>query len=134
VKRLLIILLFIVVQFSPCEQGSAWSNYFALVDQNNSLKYSASGTGSRLLTAAPNPFRNMVSITFHIPARTGRVELKIYNTSGMFVNSRKNLKHGYGKIIWDGRDTHGRLLSSGIYIVRLSVDGKIENRNVLLLK
>ena len=135
-KHFLLILLFITAQSGTCEQGIAWSNNFSLVDQENSLKYSAFAPGDREFRAVPNPFKNSVRIILPMNASTTlsmtNVKLEILNIAGRIIRATSDVRRG--TYIWDGRDTYGRPLSSGIYIVRLSVDGKIENRNVLLLK
>ena len=37
-------------------------------------------------------------------------------------------------ISWDGRDDAGRQLSSGVYLLRMQVDGVVQTRKMLLVK
>ena len=41
---------------------------------------------------------------------------------------------GYHRAIWDGTDTSGRSVSSGIYFVRFTADNFVDTRKVMLLK
>ena len=60
----------------------------------------------------PNPFISSTSIRYSI-AKSGRVELKIYNVAGQLVKTLVNgeQKAGTYKIEWDGKDEEGRLFA-----------------------
>ena len=69
----------------------------------------------------PNPFNGATVIGFQ-SFRSGWVDLKIYNILGQMVYS---LSHDCSpgemvKILWDGRDMQGNMLSSGVYLVELT--------------
>ncbi|MFC1514134.1 choice-of-anchor D domain-containing protein, partial [candidate division KSB1 bacterium] len=67
----------------------------------------------------PNPFNNGTTIKFVIP-EAGDVHAVIYNTLGGVVRSfNPGAKQiGVHEIKWDGRDDLGRMVSSGVYILR----------------
>jgi len=67
----------------------------------------------------PNPFRDGVSIRIAGADKSVQLtSMEVYNLKGQLVHSRKNLR---GKQIrWDGLDSHGNKIGSGIYIVRAS--------------
>ena len=78
----------------------------------------------------PNPFsidnadRGLCTmITFNIAESQTETTLKIYNIKGQLVRSLidEQLQAGDQSIFWDGKDSNGRVLSSGIYFCRLSV-------------
>ncbi|MGB9722032.1 MAG: T9SS type A sorting domain-containing protein [bacterium] len=80
------------------------------------------------LLTYPNPFFNRVTIKFQIP--NGNVgqgfSLAIYDITGRLVRQwdyESATLHGgirrSDKIIWDGTDTDGRVLSQGVYFCRL---------------
>ena len=39
---------------------------------------------------------------------------------------------GVHEVVWDGRDDQGSRVSSGIYLYRLSVQGRMETRKMVL--
>ena len=82
----------------------------------------------------PNPFISSTSIRYSV-AKSGQVKLKIYNVAGQLVKTLVNgeQKAGTYKIEWDGKDTNGKLLPSGIYFVELKVDDKFTKTKKLLL-
>lgn len=67
----------------------------------------------------PNPFRDGVSVRIAGADKSVQLtSMEVYNLKGQLVHSRKNLR---GKQIrWDGLDSHGNKIGSGIYIVRAS--------------
>ncbi len=83
----------------------------------------------------PNPFNPTTVIKFGLPKRSF-VDLTIYNIAGQRVVSllSQNLNAGYRRVTWDGRDRNGTDVSTGIYIYRLTVNGHIESKQMLLIK
>jgi hypothetical protein len=67
----------------------------------------------------PNPFRDGVSIRIAGADKSVQLtSMEVYNLKGQLVHSSNNLR---GKQIrWDGLDSHGNKIGSGIYIVRAS--------------
>jgi flagellar hook assembly protein FlgD len=61
------------------------------------------------------------------------VDLAVYDVAGRRVASIMNTQMGRGlhNVSWNGRDQAGRALASGVYFVRLSLDGNtVETRRV----
>ena len=89
----------------------------------------------RLYENYPNPFNPQTKISYTLP-EPSHVSLIIYNISGERVytleQSRKSA--GHHSIIWDGRDTVGRLVSGGIYIVRIQAGTYNQTIRMLLMK
>ncbi|MBN2830083.1 MAG: T9SS type A sorting domain-containing protein [Candidatus Cloacimonetes bacterium] len=83
----------------------------------------------------PNPFNPETNISFNIPA-DGVTTLKVYNVRGQLVNTLVNdqLKAGQYNVVWNGTDSVGKSVSSGIYMYRLSNNGKNLNSKMLLAK
>jgi hypothetical protein len=78
--------------------------------------------------ARPNPFNAHTRIRFGIARPTARVELGIYDARGRLVAtplSPQPLAAGFHSVIWDGTDTRGEPVPSGIYFYRVS-DGANE--------
>jgi hypothetical protein len=90
----------------------------------------------RLSQNYPNPFNPSTTIKFDV-ARSGRVELKIYNILGQEVVALVNGYYETGKdysVFWDGKNTSGQNAASGIYICRLRSGNISRNKKMLLIR
>ena len=69
----------------------------------------------------PNPFNPATEIRFSQPEKE-RVRLVIYNIKGECVRRLldKTTVAGTHTLIWDGLDDHGRMMSGGIYFLKMS--------------
>ncbi len=76
------------------------------------------------LSNYPNPFNPSTTIQYSLP-EDGRVELRIYSTTGQLVRTVIDEAQSSGNYTadWDGRNEGGQLVASGIYIYRL-ISGK----------
>lgn len=87
-----------------------------------------------LSTPWPNPARITTRIAFGIPSRNqGQpVLLAVYDALGreLRVLKRENAIAGRFTIQWDRNDDGGRRLRSGVYFVRLSVNGEGRSSSV----
>ncbi|MCK5051862.1 MAG: T9SS type A sorting domain-containing protein, partial [Candidatus Cloacimonetes bacterium] len=84
----------------------------------------------------PNPFNPITTISFSI-LEESKLELSIYNIKGQKVKQlvSDQLLAGQHSIIWTGDDESGKLVSSGVYLYKLNVNGKTEGtKKMLLLK
>jgi hypothetical protein len=91
----------------------------------------------RLLQNHPNPFNAGTLITYEIPqAPQGGVSIKIYNLAGQEILEMVNAVQSPGRyqINWDGRDRHGKIAPSGVYVYKLQVNGFEETRKMTLMK
>lgn len=75
--------------------------------------------------ATPNPFRDQLSIKF-IQTNEAPTTLSIFNLRGQRVyHSSQNGHKGENSLSWDGRDTNGNQLSSGVFLYRLDNNGAV---------
>ncbi len=83
----------------------------------------------------PNPFNPTTTISFTLPAG-GMVEISVYNTRGQLVRTLVNdrLDAGDHQVVWNGDNENGATLSSGVYLYRVSVNGKTTTGKMLMLK
>ena len=84
----------------------------------------------------PNPFNPKTTIAFSISSYAENVNLSIYNLKGQLVKTLKNsaAETGNYQLVWNGKDTNGRNVASGIYMYKLIVDGGDQARKMILLK
>jgi len=90
-------------------------------------------TEFRLLHPVPQPFSVSVVIPYALPAAT-QVRLVVYNSMGRRVAELVNCTHSAGlhQTSWDGRDLDGRVLSSGVYLARLSTAGQAQTQKLII--
>jgi hypothetical protein len=90
--------------------------------------------GSALLrvTAGPNPFRTEVAMGISL-GRAARIALEVYDVQGRYVAevASGTFLAGDHRLSWNGQDSGGRDAGSGIFWMRLRVDGLTETRRVL---
>ncbi len=68
-----------------------------------------------------------IEISYQLPADTENVFLGLWNQFAFYVKTLAHDKmqtQGRQTIIWDGRDDEGQPLGNGVYICRLSTDGR----------
>ncbi|UCG52647.1 MAG: T9SS type A sorting domain-containing protein, partial [Candidatus Latescibacterota bacterium] len=84
----------------------------------------------------PNPFNPTTVIRFDVPNDGTRVTLAIYNVSGRLVRSivDGNVTAGRKSVTWDGTDTSGNPVSSGVYFYRLATGKRTITKKMVLLK
>jgi hypothetical protein len=92
-------------------------------------------TATDLLPVIPNPTRGSALVQYAL-ARAGSVHLAIYSVDGRLV---KTLVHGAQEpgryqLSWDGTDTHGTLLRSGMFYVRLEAAGVRQARVLSVIR
>jgi len=83
----------------------------------------------------PNPFNPTTSIKFGLPDAMP-VEISIYSITGKKVSTLINqeLSPGYYQVNWDGTDTSGNKIASGIYIYILKAGSKRLTSKMLFAK
>ncbi|MFA4906716.1 MAG: FG-GAP-like repeat-containing protein [archaeon] len=77
--------------------------------------------GFTLYQNYPNPFNSSTTIRYKLDSMS-IIELKIYNLTGeevrMLVHNSQD--PGEHEVKWDGKDNHGKEVSSGIYFIQLN--------------
>ena len=97
----------------------------------------ASSLAGRLLLAqnSPNPFNPSTTIAFNLPS-AGNVSIRLFDVQGRLVRTllESRLEAGPHEVRWDGRDSKGTGVASGVYHCSLDVGGKRLIRKVTLLR
>jgi len=88
-----------------------------------------------VLPSYPNPFNPSTTIRYEI-ANTQEVRLAVYDVQGRLVRSLVDGVEtaGVHEVKWAGRDDRGQPVSSGIYFVRLSGEGRVATGKIVLAK
>ncbi len=83
----------------------------------------------------PNPFNPSTTISFQAP-ETGELNLAVYNLKGQRVKTlhKGQILKGQHNILWNGLDERGAAVGSGIYIVRLELNGLRQSHRMMLIK
>jgi hypothetical protein len=73
------------------------------------------------LASRPNPFEAGVAIEFYLP-EPDEVAVWIHDAAGRLVRSLDLGRRGPGRHVsgWDGRDSHGRQVASGVYYLSVT--------------
>lgn len=87
----------------------------------------------------PNPFNPETIINYRLPKsglKAVTTSLKIYDLLGREVRTLVDEKQspGFYKVLWDGRDTFGRKVSSGIYLYQLKSGNSLLTKKMLLVR
>jgi hypothetical protein len=83
----------------------------------------------------PNPFNGHTNFVFQLQ-HDSSVDLSIFDLKGHLIKKIINdFKHsGNHKINWNATNQYGQKISSGVYLYRLSIDGKSNTSKLIFLK
>jgi len=94
-------------------------------------------TTERMLQNYPNPFNPTTRITYFVPEGSAQhVTLVIYDVTGARVRTLVNDAKTPGRhgVEWNGRDTNGNPVGSGVYFYQMTQRGFVATKKMLLLK
>jgi hypothetical protein len=91
-------------------------------------------TGIRYVT--PNPSRGGVNIGYVLPAGWRSARLSVHDVAGRLVRRLGPTAdaRGFVTVDWDGTGDAGERMASGVYFVRLEVDGAAATQKLTLLR
>ena len=92
--------------------------------------------GARFIEVSPNPAKAVVSVKCQVPSE-GPISLQIYDASGRLVRTltkAQSLKPKVYAVEWDGRDSKGVRVPSGVYFICLKRDKGIHTKRVVLIR
>jgi len=89
----------------------------------------------KITTPYPNPFNSCAGFTVSIP-HPANVSVRIYDLTGRLLRTlfAGPCPAGFMRYQWDGRDELQREVASGIYHVRVGVDGTMRYKKVVLVR
>ncbi len=88
------------------------------------------------ISAAPNPFNSALRLSVISKSASDEASISIYDISGKTVANIFNgvLQNGENVFVWDGRDTFGKEVESGLYFVRLQVGEHAFSKKLALVR
>jgi len=90
---------------------------------------------STLHEAYPNPFNPSTTIRVEMVTQE-QASLDIYNVLGQRVNTLFSgvMKAGLNTFTWNGTDSHGNNVASGLYFYQLKYGQKVQTKTVMFIK
>lgn len=85
----------------------------------------------------PNPFNPETTIEFRVNSEFhGDVQIRIYSLTGQLIRTLTLSVSGSGayKVVWDGRDSKGKQVSSGVYFYSLNSGNYLLIKKMTLIK
>ena len=122
--------------------GTSFSYKLKQIDVDGSFQYYdpvtvslAVSSAPQLLQNSPNPFNPSTTIKFYIP-NASDVSIKIYDIMGREVTTLINQQAtaGYHNVYWNGKNSRGENVASGVYLYRLTAGNFSETKKMNLLK
>lgn len=85
------------------------------------------------LWSSPNPFARGTSVNFVLD-RPGPVQLRVWAVSGQLVQTlaEREMAGGAQAVYWDGRDSHGQPVATGVYFCDLISNGRQVGRHKIV--
>ena len=82
----------------------------------------------------PNPFRGETKLAFSSPG--GSVTACVYDVTGRKVRTLldRAVRSGEQEVLWDGTDSYGRCVASGVYFVRVKTSNEAGISRVVLVR
>ncbi|MBN1352610.1 T9SS type A sorting domain-containing protein [candidate division KSB1 bacterium] len=83
----------------------------------------------------PNPFNSTTELSYDLP-KDSHVKLSIYNLTGAEIRALLNDRQPAGqyRMCWDGRDSAGNLVPTGVYLFNMQAGEFTATRKIVLLK
>lgn len=86
------------------------------------------------ILAVSNPVKDKSLFHYQLP-KACQITIKIYSISGQLVREiKENKPAGFHTTIWDGKDTKGIDVTSGIYFYRLESTNKTKTGKIIFLR
>lgn len=103
--------------------GSRWKGVMIFLHDTTS-DVPMSSSPAAYLRNHPNPFNPRTLITFEVPV-SAHVQVSVYDLAGRLVRTLVDEMKPTGthEVSWDGLDSHGRPVSSGVYLGRMNAGG-----------
>ncbi|MCK4529648.1 MAG: T9SS type A sorting domain-containing protein [Candidatus Marinimicrobia bacterium] len=83
----------------------------------------------------PNPFNPSTTLQYGLP-EVSDIKLNIFDITGRKIKqwSISNQQPGWHKVIWDGTDMNGNMVSTGVYIYSLIAGDFVDTKKMVFMK
>ncbi len=97
------------------------------------------GAATLSVQNAPNPFSpaaGVTEISFAVADPGGRVSIAVYDVAGHLVRELLDatMPSGVHTVSWDGTDSKGQVVSSGVYFYRVDAPGVSEQKRIVVIR
>jgi hypothetical protein len=115
--------------------GSSVGSAFAPEETPTGTEENSTPLGYGLWSRGPNPFSGSTIIQFSQPA-AGRVSIVIYDLAGHRVRTLvdESLRAGPFTRSWDGKNDAGRIVGSGVYLIRMKTGAFVKTQKVAVVR
>ena len=125
------------IHVSSCDVPAATASSSGAAQFRGAVQPQAAGKAAFegiSFVAGPNPTRGMSFMRFALP-REANVRIAAFDVSGRLVRQilTSRVPAGEHNIAWNLRDMNGRNVGTGVYFVRLIVDGRTYGRAVTVM-
>ncbi|MDI6807818.1 MAG: T9SS type A sorting domain-containing protein [Candidatus Eisenbacteria bacterium] len=113
--------------------GHSIDEIFVTVDTN--VTFFDGNSVLTLFQNNPNPFKGSTDIAYEL-SRQGHLVLDVFDIEGRKLTTLLDevKMPGRDALTWQGKDSSGRNLPSGIYILRMTLDGNSTSRKLVVLR
>jgi Bacterial Ig-like domain/FlgD Ig-like domain len=117
---------------NPLDSNFGWS--FTTVSTPTAVEEPAPPEAPSV-TASPNPFGGETSIAYGLPIG-GHASVRVYSASGRLIRTLadSDMPAGVHLARWDGRDSAGAPVSSGVYFLQFAASGVTKTQRLMLLR
>ncbi|MCK9282487.1 MAG: T9SS type A sorting domain-containing protein, partial [Melioribacteraceae bacterium] len=118
------------------KMGESYVGNKKLILPNPEIKSESVNNNEEIIISNyPNPFNPTTTIEYNLPTEDN-VKLEVYNSLGQLINVLVEGEQSAGKqrITWNGKDSFGNSVASGIYFYRIKTNSFSQIRKMILLK
>jgi hypothetical protein len=87
------------------------------------------------LRVSKNPFRSSTTLSFSLPS-AAVLRMDIYDVQGRLVKNLHsgNISAGDRQLAWDGTDSQGRQVRSGVYFAKAMAGNRVDTQKLMVLR
>jgi hypothetical protein len=125
-----------VTPFSAADSGSTYTSNLLMIQEPTGIAERIVPRAYALYQNIPNPFNPTTVIRYDVPEDGVSVALRIYDVSGRLVRVLVDARESAGSryVTWDGKDSRGRNVASGVYFCSFEAGGFRQTRKMVLLR
>jgi hypothetical protein len=111
---------------------------FSIINEGGTVSLEESFSNpleNRLASNYPNPFNPETEICFELKEASD-VTIDVFNIKGQMIRriAQDQYAGGVHRVVWDGKDTNRRPVSSGVYFYRMKAGTYTRTRKMILMK